>query len=282
MQNSRLPSGGRIDRKRPLNFRFNGQRLEGYAGDTLASALLANDIAVVGRSFKYHRPRGIIGSGAEEPNAIVQLGSGATAEPALRATQICIVRRTRSALRKGLARRQFRSWCDQRLGRCCACRRLLLQDLHAPGQALEVLRVFHSTQCGPRDGATLAGSGYVQPSQRTLRRPGYRCRPGRPCGCRLRSAKRRQGHHCRRTKANSVARCWHRGKASMACQRLNGLRCNAGHWRIRKMLLCCPAVRYSVTTITIFWAFCSTVSMSPVYKAPAGCASGYGAFARSR
>jgi sarcosine oxidase subunit alpha len=102
MQNSRLPSGGRIDRQRPLNFRFNGQRLEGYAGDTLASALLANDIAVVGRSFKYHRPRGIIGCGAEEPNAIVQLGGGATAEPALRATQI--------ELYEGLDARSVKGW----------------------------------------------------------------------------------------------------------------------------------------------------------------------------
>jgi sarcosine oxidase subunit alpha len=88
MQSNRLPTGGRIDRNRPLQFRFNGRVLEGYAGDTLASALIANDVSIVGRSFKYHRPRGIIGSGAEEPNAIVQLGSGATAEPGLRATQV--------------------------------------------------------------------------------------------------------------------------------------------------------------------------------------------------
>ncbi len=102
MQNSRLPSGGRIDRERPLKFRFNGRQLQGYAGDTLASALIANGIAVVGRSFKYHRPRGVIGSGAEEPNAIVQLGSGATAEPALRATQI--------GLYEGLEARSVKGW----------------------------------------------------------------------------------------------------------------------------------------------------------------------------
>ena len=82
----RTGRGGRIDRSRPLSFRFNGQRYEGYDGDTLASALLANGIHLVGRSFKYHRPRGIVTAGPEEPNALVQLGSGPTDEPNVRAT----------------------------------------------------------------------------------------------------------------------------------------------------------------------------------------------------
>ncbi|MYA16737.1 MAG: sarcosine oxidase subunit alpha family protein [Gammaproteobacteria bacterium] len=84
----RLASGGRIDRDRGLRFTFDGRVLEGYAGDTLASALLANGVDVVGRSFKYARPRGIVGHGAEEPNAIVQLGSAAASVPNLRATQV--------------------------------------------------------------------------------------------------------------------------------------------------------------------------------------------------
>ncbi len=84
----RLPQGGRIDRSRRLRFTFNGRILEGHPGDTLASALLANGVRVVGRSFKYHRPRGIFGLGAEEPNALVQLGEGARTEPNLRATQV--------------------------------------------------------------------------------------------------------------------------------------------------------------------------------------------------
>ena len=67
-QSNRLRSGGRIDRARPLSFTFNGQPLQGYAGDTLASALLANGVSLVGRSFKLHRPRGIMGAGAECPN----------------------------------------------------------------------------------------------------------------------------------------------------------------------------------------------------------------------
>ncbi len=84
----RMPSGGRIDRDKPLSFTFDGQRYRGFAGDTLASALLANGVAVVGRSFKYHRPRGIFGIGSEEPNALMQIGDGGGSEPNIRATQI--------------------------------------------------------------------------------------------------------------------------------------------------------------------------------------------------
>ncbi|MEP1352747.1 MAG: sarcosine oxidase subunit alpha family protein [Tateyamaria sp.] len=84
---TRLASGGRlVDQGQPINFSFNGNTLKGYAGDTLASALLANDQMLVGRSFKYHRPRGIVASGVEEPNALVNLGSGGTFEPNQRAT----------------------------------------------------------------------------------------------------------------------------------------------------------------------------------------------------
>lgn len=88
MQEFRLEKGGRINRSRELNFRFDGKRYKGYEGDTLASALLANGVKIVGRSFKLHRPRGIVGSGAEEPNAIVQVGIGAATLPNLRATQV--------------------------------------------------------------------------------------------------------------------------------------------------------------------------------------------------
>jgi len=88
MSAHRLPAGGRIDRTRPIGFTFDGRRYAGFAGDTLASALLANGVRLVGRSFKYHRPRGIFSAGAEEPNALVQLGTGARTEPNVRATQI--------------------------------------------------------------------------------------------------------------------------------------------------------------------------------------------------
>ena len=86
-QRFRLASGGTaIDRARPLGFHFDGRRYEGYAGDTLASALLANGVHLVARSFKYHRPRGIVSAGAEEPSALVQLETGARSEPNTRAT----------------------------------------------------------------------------------------------------------------------------------------------------------------------------------------------------
>jgi sarcosine oxidase subunit alpha len=84
----RLNSGGRLDRNRPLEFTFNGRVYSGYVGDTLASALLANGVRVVGRSFKYHRPRGLVGSGSEEPNALVQLGENPRTSPNQIATQI--------------------------------------------------------------------------------------------------------------------------------------------------------------------------------------------------
>ncbi len=88
VQPCRLPEGGAIDRSRPVGFSFNGRRYSGYAGDTLASALLANGVHLVGRSFKYHRPRGILSAGTEEPNAIVQLESGPRAVPNLKATRV--------------------------------------------------------------------------------------------------------------------------------------------------------------------------------------------------
>src|ERR1700743_1061264 len=87
-QTNRLAAGGRIDRGRTINFTFDGERYTGHAGDTLASALLANGVRLVGRSFKYHRPRGIVTAGAEEPNALIQLDTGARTEPNTRATQI--------------------------------------------------------------------------------------------------------------------------------------------------------------------------------------------------
>jgi len=82
---SRRPTGGMIDRDRVIPFQFNGRHYKGYPGDTLASALLANGVRVVARSFKYHRPRGIVGAGFEEPNALVQL-QGESEEPNVLAT----------------------------------------------------------------------------------------------------------------------------------------------------------------------------------------------------
>ncbi len=84
---TRLAGHGRlINKNKAVDFTFNGKNLRGFAGDTLASALLANDQLLVGRSFKYHRPRGVVAAGAEEPNGLVNLGKGATFEPNQRAT----------------------------------------------------------------------------------------------------------------------------------------------------------------------------------------------------
>lgn len=79
-----------IDRSRTLCFTFNGKAYEGHPGDTLASALLANGVHLVARSFKYHRPRGIMAAGVEEPNAIVQLSEGARTVPNLKATEVAL------------------------------------------------------------------------------------------------------------------------------------------------------------------------------------------------
>ncbi|MGJ7462195.1 sarcosine oxidase subunit alpha family protein [Halomonas sp. MA07-2] len=102
-QPNRLREGGRIERARTLSFTFNGKRYQGHAGDTLASALLANGVDIVNRSFKYSRPRGIVAAGAEEPNALVQLGS-------TEAAQVPNVRATQQALFDGLVARSTNGW----------------------------------------------------------------------------------------------------------------------------------------------------------------------------
>ena len=87
-QPNRIREGGLVDRTNTLRFSFEGEALTGHPGDTLASALLANGVKLVGRSFKYHRPRGILTAGSEEPNALVELRNGARREPNTRATTI--------------------------------------------------------------------------------------------------------------------------------------------------------------------------------------------------
>jgi len=84
----RLGTGGQIDRDRKISFRFDGQYYKGHPGDTLASALLASGVRLMGRSFKYHRPRGVLTAGSEEPNALVELRTGGRQEPNTRATTI--------------------------------------------------------------------------------------------------------------------------------------------------------------------------------------------------
>ena len=83
----RVPGRGRVDASRPVSFTFDGRRYQGAAGDTVASALLANGVHLMGRSFKYHRPRGAVSAGSEEPNALIGTSRGAGRfEPNTRAT----------------------------------------------------------------------------------------------------------------------------------------------------------------------------------------------------
>ena len=108
MSSYRLAGGGAlIDRARPVRFTFDGRTLHGFAGDTLASALLASGQRLVGRSFKYHRPRGIFGAGTEEPNALVTLHDGARAAPNTQATLV--------ELRDGLDAHSQNRWPSLRL-----------------------------------------------------------------------------------------------------------------------------------------------------------------------
>jgi sarcosine oxidase subunit alpha len=102
-QQNRLTSGGRLDRSKVINFSYNGQSYSGFVGDTLASAMLANNIDIVGRSFKYSRPRGIVAAGAEEPNAIMQIGAS-------EATQVPNVRATQQELYHGLVAASTNGW----------------------------------------------------------------------------------------------------------------------------------------------------------------------------
>ncbi len=136
----RTATGGRIDRQRPVRFSFDGRALEGFAGDTLASALLANDVHLVGRSFKYHRPRGILSAGSEEPNALVTVDRGpGRVTPNLRATQI--------ELHEGLAATSQNRFPSLRfdLGAMAGFAApllppgLRLQDLHAADLVLEAV-----------------------------------------------------------------------------------------------------------------------------------------------
>jgi len=102
-QINRIPGGRSVDYDQEVYFTFNGRRLTGYQGDTLASALLANGVGIVGRSFKYGRPRGIISAGSEEPNAILQVG-------ATEATQVPNVRATQQEIYNDLTSRTTNGW----------------------------------------------------------------------------------------------------------------------------------------------------------------------------
>lgn len=102
-KNRRLVTGGRlIDRSKPLMFRFNGRELSGYYGDTLATALAANDVRVVARSLKYHRPRGLFGTSVEDPTSMLAVRDAHGGDPAVRAGEVQLV--------NGLEATTLRGW----------------------------------------------------------------------------------------------------------------------------------------------------------------------------
>ncbi|MDP1577164.1 MAG: 2Fe-2S iron-sulfur cluster-binding protein, partial [Cypionkella sp.] len=82
----RIAGKGLIDRMRPVSFKFDGKTYQGFKGDNVASALLANGVKLVGRSFKYHRPRGVLTAGSEEPNAMIEVIGASNQTPNVRAT----------------------------------------------------------------------------------------------------------------------------------------------------------------------------------------------------
>lgn len=88
MSARRTDTGGRIDRFRTIRFTFDGASYTGHPGDTLASALLASGVSLFGRSFKYHRPRGVLTAGIDEPNALVTVLRGDIREPNVPATMV--------------------------------------------------------------------------------------------------------------------------------------------------------------------------------------------------
>ncbi len=102
MTTNRLPDGGSIDRGQPIGFEFDGRRYGGFVGDSLASALLANGVRIAGRSFKLHRPRGLLAAGSEEPNVLVTVGRGGYSTTNLRATEV--------ELYDGLSARAVNCW----------------------------------------------------------------------------------------------------------------------------------------------------------------------------
>ncbi len=188
------PGADGVDRSKTIDFTFDGKRYEGHAGDTLASALLANGVHLVGRSFKYHRPRGVMTAGSEEPNALIQLGDGAKTEPNLRATQI--------ELFDGLVASSQNRWPSLRFD-IGAINNLLSRYFPAgfyyktfmwPPSFWMKYECFIRRAAGLGKAPEAAGSGPLQQDLRPLRCAGGGGRSRGPCCRTRRRARRRAGH----------------------------------------------------------------------------------------
>jgi len=141
----RLPQGGRIDRSRLLSFTLDGTRINGFAGDTLASAMLANGVALVGRSFKYHRPRGLMAAGIEEPNGLLTLGEGGRQEPNIPATMTDLV--------EGLVARRQNGWPSVEFD---------LMAVNSLASPLLTAGFYYKTFMGPTRGSWMFYEPYIR------------------------------------------------------------------------------------------------------------------------
>ena len=155
-------AGGLVDRSKPLRFTFDGKAMNGFAGDTLASALIANGVRLVGRSFKYHRPRGILSAGPEEPNALVELRDRRAPRAEHARHHGRALRRACGAEPEPLAVAALRPDGGQPARWRRSRRRLLLQDLHVAGGVLgEALRAADPPRRRPRPAAAASRSRHA-------------------------------------------------------------------------------------------------------------------------
>jgi heterotetrameric sarcosine oxidase alpha subunit len=142
----RLGAGGRIDRTRPIAFTLEGRRLQGFGGDTLAAALLAQGVSLLGRSFKYHRPRGLLAAGVEEPNGLVTLGEGGGRTPNVPATTV--------ELHEGIVARRQNGWPSVDVD--------VMAALTACATPLLGAGFYYKTFMGPRRGSWMLYEPYIR------------------------------------------------------------------------------------------------------------------------
>jgi sarcosine oxidase subunit alpha len=142
----RLGAGGRIDRARPIAFTLEGRRLQGFGGDTLAAALLAQGVSLLGRSFKYHRPRGLLAAGVEEPNGLVTLGEGGGRTPNVPATTV--------ELREGIVACRQNGWPSVDVD--------VMAALTACATPLLGAGFYYKTFMGPRRGSWMLYEPYIR------------------------------------------------------------------------------------------------------------------------
>ena len=142
----RLGTGGRIDRSRAIAFTLEGRRLQGFGGDTLAAALLAEGVSLLGRSFKYHRPRGLLAAGVEEPNGLVTLGKGGGRTPNVPATTV--------ELHEGIVACRQNGWPSVEVD--------VMAALTACATPLLGAGFYYKTFMGPRRGSWMLYEPYIR------------------------------------------------------------------------------------------------------------------------